>query len=164
MFSQAEHCPGKYWVKLSIVKESVESSWALSRKGFSQAEHCPGQCWVKLSIVQDSVESKWALSRKLRKVLSQAEHCPGQCWVKLSIVQAVRCPGKSDSNLCAVRDIVESSYEGEWSCALSGTMLNKAVSCLGKSWPSNALNGTMLSQAVSCLGKNLVKLRCPLQC
>ena len=38
--SQVEHCLGQRWVKLSIVKESAESSWAWFRTALSHVEHC----------------------------------------------------------------------------------------------------------------------------
>ena len=96
--------------KLSAVRESTESNWALSDTSMSQAERCPGKhwancalsdtslsqgdrCprkqWVKLSAVRQITESSWALSGK---ALSQTERCPTHHWVRLSAVRLNSVP------------------------------------------------------------------------
>ena len=123
VLSQADHCPGWCWVRLSTVRDGAEFSWALSGTArrwswamsgtvLSPAECCLGWCWVQLSAVRDSAESGWVLSRI---VLSSIERCPGQFWVRLSAVRAPgwcwvswieRCPGWYWVWLSAIRGLL----------------------------------------------------------
>ena len=50
------------WSKFKLVRDSAESSLALSGTAHSEAWLCPGQHGVKLSAVGDSTESSLALS------------------------------------------------------------------------------------------------------
>ena len=79
-----KRCLVQHWVRLSAVRDSVESGWVLYGTALSQAECCTGQRWVRLSAVRDSVESGWVL---YGTALSQAECCTGQRWVRPSAVR-----------------------------------------------------------------------------